>query len=110
MTDRGITWPGESKKYSTTRYQLGEASPPPFWILRYPNGYTAANPYPDLSQDEHFQVWMRTAGLPTFRKLYYRNDNENMVAGRYSIDILLSELKFKFKGCSQRMTPIADVM
>ena len=92
MTDSGITWSGESRKYSPTRYQLGEAVPPPFWALRYPNGYTAETPYPDLSTDEHFQVWMRTAGLPTFRKLYYRNDNENMAAGRYSIDIFLSEL------------------
>lgn len=91
MTDRGITWPGESRKYQPTRYQLGEAVPPPFWQDRFPNGYTAENPYPDLSQDEHFQVWMRTAGLPTFRKLYFRNDNENMVAGRYSIGIYTSE-------------------
>lgn len=91
MTDRGITWPEEGRKYSNTRYQLGQAVPPPNWIDRFPNGYTAENPFPDLSEDEHFQVWMRTAGLPTFRKLYYRNDNENMLAGRYSIDIFTSK-------------------
>jgi len=87
MTDNGITWPGESRKYQNTRYQLGQAVPPPFWLERYPNGYTAENPFPDLSQDEHFQVWMRTAGLPTFRKLYFRNDAQPMQAGRYQIDI-----------------------
>lgn len=87
MTDRGITWPGESKKYANTRYEIGQAVPPPFWLQRYPNGYTAETPFPDLSQDEHFQVWMRTAGLPTFRKLYYRNDNSDMAAGRYQIDV-----------------------
>lgn len=91
MTDRGITWPEEGRKYQPTRYQLGQAVPPPNWIDRFPNGYTEATPFPDLSEDEHFQVWMRTAGLPTFRKLYYRNDNENMVAGRYSIDVFTSK-------------------
>ena len=34
---------------------------------------------------------MRTAGLPTFRKLYFRNDNEDLSAGTYEIDISLSE-------------------
>lgn len=91
MTDRGITWPEEGRKYQTTRYQLGQAVPPPNWLQRYPDGYTEATPFPDLSEDEHFQVWMRTAGLPTFRKLYYRNDNENMLAGRYSMDVFMSE-------------------
>jgi hypothetical protein len=90
MTDTGITWPEEGRKYQATRYQLGQAVPPPNWADRFPEGYTEATPFPDLSQDEHFQVWMRTAGLPTFRKLYYRNDNDNMVAGRYSIDIFTS--------------------
>jgi len=51
MTDEGITWPGESRKYSQTRYELGQAVPPPFWLERYPNGYTAENPFPNLSED-----------------------------------------------------------
>ncbi|KAM0752481.1 endosomal protein [Meredithblackwellia eburnea MCA 4105] len=87
MTEKGIAWPGEAKKYGPTKYAIGEAVPPPFWAGRYPDGYTDANPYPDLSQDEHFQVWMRTAGLPTFRKLYFRNDNEDMAAGTYELTI-----------------------
>lgn len=98
MTDRGITWPGESKKYQQTRYDIGVPVPPPFWLARYPNGYTAENPPPDLSQDEHFQVWMRTAGLPTFRKLYFRNDNEAMAAGRYSIGIYMNYPVAQFGG------------
>lgn len=98
MTDRGITWSGEGSKYSNTRYQLGQAVPPPFWTERFPNGYTAENPFPDLSQDEHFQVWMRTAGLPTFRKLYFRNDNDAMQAGRYQIDIFENYPVVQFDG------------
>lgn len=91
MTDQGITWPGEGRKYQMTRYEYGQAVPPPNWQDRFPGGYTPENPYPDLSADEHFQVWMRTAGLPTFRKLYYRNDNDNMAPGRYSIDVFMSK-------------------
>ena len=36
---------------------------------------------------EEFQVWMRTAGLPTFSKLALRNDNQTMKAGNYQVDI-----------------------
>ena len=66
MIQTGIVWPGESDKYQTTRYSPNDVVPPPYWIDRYPNGYTEDN-FPDLHADEHFQVWMRTAGLPTFR-------------------------------------------
>lgn len=42
---------------------------------------------PDLSQDEHFMVWMRTAGLPNFRKLYGRSITPNLDAGTWQIDV-----------------------
>lgn len=38
--------------------------------------------------DEQFQVWMRTAGLPTFRKLYAKNSNNDLVPGTYTIRIV----------------------
>jgi hypothetical protein len=86
MTERGISWPGEALKYAKSSYTVDQCIPPPLWIERFPTGrYTDANPIPDLSQDEHFQVWMRTAGLSTFRKLFARNDNETMQPGRYQI-------------------------
>jgi hypothetical protein len=98
MTDKGIAWPGEAKKYAITKYTADQVIPPPFWRGNYPNGrYTDGAPgscptcLPNLSEDEHFQVWMRTAGLPTFRKLYFRNDHETMTPGRYEIDILMSK-------------------
>ena len=90
MTDRGIAWPGEKKKYGLTKYTTDQVAPPPFWHDRYPDGYTDANPPPDLRLDEHFQVWMRTAGLPTFRKLYFRSDDEKMAAGEYEVKIYLN--------------------
>ncbi|CEH15122.1 Cell cycle control protein [Ceraceosorus bombacis] len=96
MTDRGIVWPGEKNKYKRTKNDPSTLVPPPFWrgtfnnsqglAYNYPNGYTAENLF-DPSEDEHFMVWMRTAGLPTFRKLYYRNDNDVMLSGRYLITV-----------------------
>ncbi|GAA6062324.1 hypothetical protein JCM10212_006876 [Sporobolomyces blumeae] len=97
MTDRGIAWPGESKKYRVTKYSADQIVPPPNWVARYPDGYTDAT-IPDLTQDEHFQVWMRTAGLPTFRKLYFRNDDEDMPAGSYEIDVYMNYPVHPFHG------------
>ncbi|GAA5952832.1 hypothetical protein JCM8115_002362 [Rhodotorula mucilaginosa] len=89
MTDDGIAWPGEADKYRPTTYSPDQIVPPPYWRARYPDGYTQDN-IPDLTKDQHFQVWMRTAGLPTFRKLYFRNDDENMAPGTYEIDVFMN--------------------
>jgi hypothetical protein len=43
-------------------------------------------------EDEHFMVWMRTAGLPTFRKLYAIIDTE-LDAGDYALNITNGEWK-----------------
>lgn len=93
MTDIGIVWPGEKDKYKLTPADPTTLLPPPFWRgnfsnspYSWPNDYSAGNIF-DPSNDEHFMVWMRTAGLPTFRKLYYRNDGEVMPSGRYVISI-----------------------
>jgi hypothetical protein len=93
MSEKGIIWPGEKNKYKQTKQNPSELIPPPYWRGNYtnspyswPNGYTNGNVY-DPSEDEHFMVWMRVAGLPTFRKLYMRNDNDAMQSGRYSITI-----------------------
>lgn len=37
-------------------------------------------------EDEHFIVWMRTAGLPTFRKLWGRIE-QDLQPGTYSVSI-----------------------
>ncbi|KAF8479262.1 transcription regulator [Russula ochroleuca] len=88
FTEKGIAWPGEAKKYAQQpSYNLSEIVPPPNWALRFPNGYTTDQPPPNLHVDEHFQNWMRTAGLPTFTKLYGRNDQDELVQGRYQITI-----------------------
>lgn len=65
--------------------------PPPNWVERYPQGYTDVTGFPDLRGDEHFQVWMRPAALPTFRKLWARNDDDVMKSGTYEITAFMSK-------------------
>lgn len=95
FSNKGIAWSGEAKKYVRTPIRDGgyssvsEIVPPPNWKLRFPDNYTEDN-IPDLSTDEHFQNWMRTAGLPTFTKLYGRNDDDTMRPGIYRVVIGLS--------------------
>ncbi|KAJ7445817.1 cell cycle control protein [Mycena galericulata] len=97
-----IAWPGESKKYSSDpvasgAYTYDEITPPPNWQLRYPE-YNSSLPPPNLKTDERFQNWMRTAGLPTFTKLYGRNDQDTMIAGTYQIIIGLNFPVLPYKG------------
>jgi hypothetical protein len=87
MTNQGIAWASDKDLYGETEYKMDQVVPPPNWKQRYPNGYTKDTPFPNLKEWEEFQVWMRTAGLPTFSKLARRNDTTAMPAGRYEIDI-----------------------
>ncbi|VDB90122.1 unnamed protein product [Peniophora sp. CBMAI 1063] len=91
LTDKGISWPKESNKYvAQPNYNVDEITPPPNWALRYPNGYANASDIPNLAADEHFQVWMRNSGTPTFSKLYARNDDDTLRAGTYDLIINLN--------------------
>ncbi|KAI8957859.1 LEM3/CDC50 family protein [Daldinia sp. FL1419] len=90
MKSTSIAWESDKELYKprvTDNY--ANIVPPPNWQIRYPGGnYSAENPPPNLHEDEHFIVWMRTAGLPTFSKLYMRNDTSPMGIGIYSMDII----------------------
>jgi hypothetical protein len=88
MTSEGTAWSTDKDLYKTPPgySDYSEVVPPPNWREVYPE-YNNETGWPNLHDDDHFQTWMRTAGLPTFSKLYLRNDNETMQAGRYSIDI-----------------------
>jgi LEM3 (ligand-effect modulator 3) family / CDC50 family len=88
----GISWDSDKDLYGPTKYTNDQILPPPNWVVRYPNNYTAENPPPDLSNDEAFQVWMRTAGLPTFSKLAQRNDSDPMKPGTYRLLVNSSRL------------------
>lgn len=91
MTNKGIAWESDKALYGPTKYQLDQIAVPPNWIERWPSGhYTEDNPPLNLTENEEFQVWMRSAGLPAFSKLARRNDNETMACGTYRLDIDLS--------------------
>ncbi|RKP07507.1 transcription regulator [Thamnocephalis sphaerospora] len=88
FNDRGIAWPSDKKKYGPSSYQdYTNVLPPPNWASRYANGVYTKETFPNLAEDEHFQVWMRTAGLPNFRKLYGRSDNTMLKRGNYTLEI-----------------------
>ncbi|KAJ7273358.1 cell cycle control protein [Mycena rebaudengoi] len=103
FSDKNIAWPGEAKKYASNPVGPGgyasfdDITPPPNWALRYPQGYNASN-FPDLKNDERFQNWMRTAGLPTFTKLYGRNDKDTMRSGTYRVVVGLNFPVLPYKG------------
>ena len=94
MTDKGIAWNSDKELYGKTQYKLEDIAVPPNWREQWPNGYTEDHPPPNLEEDEGFQVWMRTAGLPAFSKLALRNDNDIMQCGTYQVDIVDSEYQF----------------
>ena len=95
MTNKGIAWNSDKELYGKTTYNLEDIAVPPNWKDQWPNGYTEEHPPPNPAEDEEFQVWMRTAGLPAFSKLALRNDTTVMQCGTYQVDIVDSEYHFK---------------
>lgn len=102
MNEKGIAYPGEMAKYGTSKYTPDQVVPPPFWQGahgRYgqPTGrYTNESMF-DPSKDEHFAVWMRVAALSTFRKMYMRQDDHDLPAGRYRVEV--QDSAFPFFSC-----------
>ncbi|KAG0320420.1 hypothetical protein BG000_003592, partial [Podila horticola] len=89
--DTGIAWSSDKDKFGKYGYtNLSAVYIPENWRKRYPGPpYTYSDdfPPPNIELDEHFQVWMRTAGWPTFLKPYGRNDQAVFTAGQYKMDI-----------------------
>ncbi|KAF3909924.1 hypothetical protein AA313_de0207719 [Arthrobotrys entomopaga] len=109
MTNKGIAWSTDKDRYGPTTYDPSKIVPPPNWINRYPNGYTADN-LPILREWEEFQVWMRTAGLPTFSKLARRNDTTTMPSGVYTLDILMNFPVIEYGGTKSIVLSTRTVM
>ncbi|KAK6528621.1 hypothetical protein TWF694_003886 [Orbilia ellipsospora] len=109
MTNKGIAWSTDKDRYGPTTYDPSKIVPPPNWINKFPNGYTAEN-LPVLREWEEFQVWMRTAGLPTFSKLARRNDTTTMPSGVYTLDILMNFPVVEYGGTKSIVLSTRTVM
>lgn len=100
MTTDGTAWSSDAELYKPTVYTYDEVVPPPNWRAQYPE-YSDNFPFPALHTDDAFQVWMRTAGLPTFSKLKLRNDSTAMQIGTYDMEIW---------DCKQSLTDSGDTV
>ena len=86
MSNSNIAWPSDATIFATTKYTADQVVPPPDWRKRYPV-YNESFPIPDIHTWQELQVWMRTAGLPTFSKLALRSDSASMPAGTYRMNV-----------------------
>lgn len=80
MTDNLFLWENPKYRYVIPAY---EGQPP----IANKTAWTTEAPSYGV-QDEHFIVWMRTAGLPSFRKLYGRIDTD--LAAGTKLEFLVS--------------------
>jgi len=92
--DSNIAWPSDVSKYINTAYTPQQALPPPNWA-KY-NGTYNGGMY-NISTDQHLMVWMRTAGLPNFRKLYAKCSSL-MPEGTYSMTVSTRYPVMSFSG------------
>ncbi|KAG0129152.1 ligand-effect modulator 3 family [Tuber indicum] len=109
MTNKGIAWGADKERYKKTHYRPDQVIPPRNWVKRFPGGYTEKN-MPDIHEWEEFQVWMRTAGLPTFSKLALRNDTLAMPAGKYRVNVTYNFEVMNFTGTKSIMLSTRTVM
>ncbi|KAJ3126275.1 hypothetical protein HK098_007747 [Nowakowskiella sp. JEL0407] len=110
FSETGIAFPEDAERYSSTNAYNATPElqaqiprmliPPPNWrkvFKQWSNGYNSTN-LPNLKNWERFQVWMRPAGLSTFRKTWGRNPKETLQAGEYEIDIVDNFDTLRFGG------------
>jgi hypothetical protein len=94
----GVSWKSDSDRFGDTEWRKQpnwqqKIIPPPLWqktIPEFANGYNETN-LPNLKTYERLQVWMRTAGLPNFRKLWGVN-NVILPSGTWQMDIRSSNI------------------
>jgi len=81
---KGIAWSTDRELYGQSKLAVEQLIPPPNWRRKYPS-WTRENLI-NPKEDERLQVWMRTSGLPNFKKLYGRNSNK-LPGGTYVVQV-----------------------
>lgn len=97
LSNKGINWKSDKRRFQKTTYNFSEIAPPPYWIKQFPHGYNETN-VPDIQNWEEFQNWMRPAAFDKFAKLIRKNSDSDLPAGEYQIDIGLHWPVRQFKG------------
>lgn len=64
-----IAWASDRSTYKASKYAPEDVVPPPNWAEQYPNGYTQES-LEAVGTNQHLMVWMKTAALPKFVKLW----------------------------------------
>lgn len=101
MLNTGIAWPSDKRvKFRNPPGDLATALKPfaqPIFWTKSVDELDTENEANNGFQNEDLIVWMRTAALPSFRKLYRRLDQTNnsysngLKAGQYTLTVNYSK-------------------
>lgn len=101
LSNEDTAWSHDKNRYGLTKYDIDDIVPPPNWIMKFPQGYNETN-LPNLREWQEFQIWMRTAALPTFYKLALKSSdserNTFLHKGNYTLNIELNYPVESFNG------------
>ncbi|KYO25437.1 cell cycle control protein 50B isoform X2 [Alligator mississippiensis] len=121
LDSRGISWWTDSNVKFRNPELVNGSLATAFWGTSKPPNWPCAaylldagNPNNTGFVNEDFIVWMRTAALPTFRKLYRRVHQGNFSAGlprgTYRLDINYSYPVLPFKGTKKKTKKHPDLV
>lgn len=120
LLNTSIAWPSDKKiKFQNPEGNLREA----FKNFAQPKNWTKAiyeldptNPDNNGFKNEDLIVWMRTAALPTFRKLYRRVDHsvngftDGLLAGNYTLRVNYSYSVSAFEGTKRMILSTTSLL
>jgi hypothetical protein len=86
FSEKGIAWPSDLENFRKTAYKPEDVLPPPLWNWIGNNGKYTQDSLDAVATNEHLMVWLRTAALPTFLKLYSHYDG-TLPSGTYTLQI-----------------------
>jgi hypothetical protein len=81
LIESGIAWESDKDKFKNPSQAAIDAATGQEWLWDVIPFMEGNDEVGRRLENEHFIVWMRTAALPTFRKLYGRVDNEKLAKG-----------------------------